>query len=96
MSVPYTPAGVKDVIVESAVTTIQDCEDSVAAVDAEDKVAVYSNWLGLMKGDLTEELEKDGRKIVRKLSLDREYLDVMGNPLTLKGRSLMLVGTWGI
>ena len=75
------PAGVKDVIVESAVTTIQDCEDSVAAVDAEDKVAVYSNWLGLMKGDLTEELEKDGRKIVRKLSPDREYLDVMGNPV---------------
>ena len=89
------PAGVKDVIVESAVTTIQDCEDSVAAVDAEDKVAVYSNWLGLMKGDLTEELEKDGRKIVRKLSLDREYLDVMGNPLTLKGRSLMLVRNVG-
>ena len=89
------PAGVKDVIVESAVTTIQDCEDSVAAVDAEDKVAVYSNWLGLMKGDLTEELEKDGRKIVRKLSPDREYLDVMGNPLTLKGRSLMLVRNVG-
>ena len=89
------PAGVKDVIVESAVTTIQDCEDSVAAVDAEDKVAVYSNWLGLMKGDLTEELEKDGRKIVRKLSLDREYLDVMGSPLTLKGRSLMLVRNVG-
>ena len=61
-----------------------------------DKVAVYSNWLGLMKGDLTEELEKDGRKIVRKLSLDREYLDVMGNPLTLKGRSLMLVRNVGI
>ena len=93
MSVLVHPAGVKDVIVESAVTTIQDCEDSVAAVDAEDKVAVYSNWLGLMKGDLTEELEKDGRKIVRKLSPDREYLDVMGNPLTLKGRSLMLVRT---
>ena len=89
------PAGVKDVIVESAVTTIQDCEDSVAAVDAEDKVAVYSNWLGLMKGDLTEELEKDGRKIVRKLSPDREYLDVMGNPLILKGRSLMLVRNVG-
>ena len=89
------PAGVKDVLVESAVTTIQDCEDSVAAVDAEDKVAVYSNWLGLMKGDLTEELEKDGRKIVRKLSPDREYLDVMGNPLTLKGRSLMLVRNVG-
>ena len=89
------PAGVKDVIVESAVTTIQDCEDSVAAVDAEDKVAVYSNWLGLMKGDLTEELEKDGRKIVRKLSPDREYRDVRGNPLTLKGRSLMLVRNVG-
>ena len=82
-------------IVESAVTTIQDCEDSVAAVDAEDKVAVYSNWLGLMKGDLKEELEKDGRKIVRELSPDREYLDLMGNPLRLKGRSLMLVRNVG-
>ena len=60
-------------------TTIQDCEDSVAAVDAEDKVAVYSNWLGLMKGDLTKELEKDGLlRLFEKLSLDREYLDVMG------------------
>lgn len=88
-------AGIKDVYLESALTTIMDCEDSVAAVDGEDKTLVYRNWLGLIKGSLTTDVSKNGQSKIRALAEDRQYVQSTGDHLTLPGRSLMFIRNVG-
>ena len=88
-------AGIKDIVLEAALTTIMDCEDSVAAVDADDKALAYSNWLGLIKGDLKETINRGGKSFMRAMNPDREYLAADGSKLILNGRSLMFIRNVG-
>jgi malate synthase len=90
------PAGVKDVVLEAAITTIEDCEDAVAAVDAADKVTVYRHWCGIMKGTLEATFDKNGRPLTRRLNPDKTFITPIGRKLTLPGRSLLLVRNVGI
>ena len=92
----FQRAGIRDITLEAAVTTIEDCEDSVAAVDIEDKLEVYSNWLGLISGNLSFDMSKGGKTFTRRLNSDREYKDTQDSPFKLPGRSLMLIRNTGI